>query len=196
MEIRAEFCRCTGARFWRSCHQSRVNERSESNRRHQASLSTFEVQGAAGRAVAIARCSVRRHRASCSSLDLSKTSSASVARTGPKKSHSEIISLSALPRRRHADGQCWDIGMDAINQALDDLVSSGAHTELTNGGPKGKCAMCGAKARNGQNLRGCEGCKITWYCGRECQVRASGRPAARASTPKPHQPPPRRRFRT
>ena len=97
MEIRAEFCRCTGARFWRSCHQSRVNERSESNRRHQASLSTFEVQGAAGRAVAIARCSVRRHRASCSSLDLSKTSSASVARTGPKKSHSEIISLSALP---------------------------------------------------------------------------------------------------
>lgn len=99
LEIRAEFCRCTGARFWRSCHQSRVNERSESNRRHQASLSTFEVQGAAGRAVAIARCSVRRHRASCSSLDLSKTSSASVARTGPKKSHSEIISLSALPRR-------------------------------------------------------------------------------------------------
>ena len=97
LEIRAEFCRCTGARFWRSCHQSRVNERSESNRRHQASLSTFEVQGAAGRAVAIARCSVRRHRASCSSLDLSKTSSASVARTGPKKSHSEIISLSALP---------------------------------------------------------------------------------------------------
>ena len=97
LEIRAGFCRCTGARFWRSCHQSRVNERSESNRRHQASLSTFEVQGAAGRAVAIARCSVRRHRASCSSLDLSKTSSASVARTGPKKSHSEIISLSALP---------------------------------------------------------------------------------------------------
>jgi len=31
------------------------------------------VQGAAGRAVAIARCCVHRHRASCSSLDLSKT---------------------------------------------------------------------------------------------------------------------------
>ena len=69
-------------------HQSRVNERSESNQRHLASLSTFEVQGAAGCAAAIARCSVRRHRASCSSLglsvtmDLSKTSSATVARTG------------------------------------------------------------------------------------------------------------------
>ena len=61
---------------------------------------------------------------------------------------------------RHAVAQCWDIGMDAINQALDDLVSSGAHTELTNGGPKGKCAMCGAKAPAGQSLLGCAGCKI------------------------------------
>ena len=79
--------------------------------------------------------------------------------------------------RAPPDGQCWDIGMDAINQALDDLVSSGAHTELTNGGPKGKCAMCGAKAPAGQSLLGCAGCKIAWYCGRECQVRAVGRPA-------------------
>jgi len=99
LAIRADFCRCTGARFWRSCHQSRVNERSESNRRHQASLSTFEVQGAAGRAAAIARCSVRRRHASCSSLDLLKTPSVSVARSGPKKSQGEIISRSALPPR-------------------------------------------------------------------------------------------------
>lgn len=125
LEIRAEFCRCTGARFWRSCHQSRVNERSESNRRHQASLSTFEVQGAAGRAVAIARCSVRRHRASCSSLDLSKTGSASVARTGPKKSHSEIISLSALPVKT----QTCQIPLWVVRRS-EDAIQSGSRPGL------------------------------------------------------------------
>ena len=67
-------------------------------------------------------------------------------------------------------------GMDALNQALDDLVGSRAHTELTNGGPKVKCAMCGAKAPAGQSLLACAGCKITWYCGRECQVRAVDAP--------------------
>jgi len=58
-----------------------------------------------------------------------------------------------------------------LEAALDDLVSSGAKTELTYGGPKGKCAMCGERASDGKNLKGCTLCKATWYCSKECQVR-------------------------
>jgi hypothetical protein len=57
-----------------------------------------------------------------------------------------------------------------LGTALDDLVRSGSNTELTFGGPKGKCAMCGERGPDGQSLQGCAQCKATWYCSKECQV--------------------------
>ena len=50
---------------------------------------------------------------------------------------------------------------DALEQ-VEDLVRGGSIADGNDvyGGPKGKCAMCGAKAPNGQKLKGCNGCGL------------------------------------
>ena len=54
------YIRARCARFGRL---SRANERSDSNRRHEPSLSTSTVHATAGRTAAAARCAVHRRRA-------------------------------------------------------------------------------------------------------------------------------------
>ena len=49
------------------------------------------------------------------------------------------------------------------------LLERGATTEMTNEGPKGKCAMCNAKPAEGK-LNACSACKLTWYCSKDCQL--------------------------
>ena len=56
-------CRYIRARCGRFGRLSRANERSDSNRRHEPSLSTSTVHATAGRTAAAARCAVHRRRA-------------------------------------------------------------------------------------------------------------------------------------
>ena len=63
--IRADCCRCIRARCGRFGRLSRANERSDSNRRHEPSLSisTVHRDATAGSTASAARCAVHRRRA-------------------------------------------------------------------------------------------------------------------------------------